>query len=248
MNCALCKSNSPLQNSHIIPEFFYTDLYEKFGHRKFHVISTDSSKPEYHKQKGIYEKLLCRSCEQKLARWEKYAKETFTDGKGLIIQRDSRILRLSNLDCRTFRLFLLSLLWRMAVSSLDFFALADIGAKHQETLRVALLNEDPLEPSQYPCLICGICIDGIFHRDWISPPMHMRSGDHHCHCIVINGILFSFYVTSHPLPAVFSEMCINKKHEMRMFIGELREIPFLTEFASDLGEALRTRKLCENKK
>jgi hypothetical protein len=147
MNCALCQTKSPLQKSHIIPEFFYTQVYEKNIHR-FHVISTDPSKPEYFKQEGIYEKLLCKKCEQKFARWEKYTKEAFGDDVGIKIIREGNIFKLSDLDYRTFRLFLFSLLWRMSVSKLDFFSEVSLGNKHEEILRLALLNEDPLEPLQ----------------------------------------------------------------------------------------------------
>jgi len=79
MSCALCQSESPLQNSHIIPEFFYKQLYDNI--HRFHIVSNQSSKPERFGQKGFREKLLCSSCEQKIARWEKYAKEAFVDGE-----------------------------------------------------------------------------------------------------------------------------------------------------------------------
>ena len=118
MSCALCKSNAPLQNSHIIPEFFYTQVYDAI--HRFQVIPTDLSKSEKFEQKGVREKLLCKLCEQKIGRWEKYTKETFGDGIGIKIEQTRKTLKLSNLDYRKFRLFLLSLLWRMGVSKSDF--------------------------------------------------------------------------------------------------------------------------------
>ena len=114
--------------------------------------------------------------------------------------------------------------------------------RHEETLRLALLNEDPLAPLQYPCVLSAIYVQGKFHRDWILQPLHKKSEGHHCHCVLIDGILFVFYVTSHSLPAVFTNVCINKKNEMSVVMGDIEKIPFLAECASDLGVAIRSRK------
>ena len=232
MSCALCQSNSPLQNSHVIPEFFYTELYDKF--HRFHTVPFDAAEPERFKQKGIYEKLLCKACEQKFSVWEKYAKEAFCQGIGIQIEPDGPLLKLSNLDYRKFRLFLLSLLWRMGVSSVHFFSLVNLGSRHEEILRLALLNEDPLEPLQYPCLM-AVVHDNKLPPDWISQPMHMKS-------VVINGMLFQFYVTSHSLPAIFADACISKKNEMRIVISEIQEIPFLAKYLAELGNGILSRR------
>jgi hypothetical protein len=221
MGCALCQSESPLQNSHIVPEFFYTQLYDKI--HRFQVVPSDPSKSESLKQKGVRERLLCEKCERKFSRWEKYAKEAFADGIGLTIQRTGNIFKLSNLDYLTFRLFLLSLLWRMGVSKLEFFADTNLGGKHQEILRRALLDENPLEPLEYPCLMAAVKINGEFHTAWITQSMHTKSGSYHCHCIVINGILFCFFVASHNMPQVFAEVCINKKNEMHFYFRRVFE-------------------------
>ena len=241
MNCELCQSNSPLQNSHIIPEFFYTQLYEDKIHR-FQIVPADSLKLESFEQKGVREKLLCRACEQKFGRWESYTKTAFGNGIGIKIERNEKTFTLSNLDYRRFRLFLLSLLWRMGVSKLDFFADVKLGNKHERILRLALLNEDPLESSQYPCLMSAIHINNRFYRDGILPPMHVRSIDQHCYCVFINGILFWFYVASHPLTSGLAEACISRENKLSVFVGEIREVRFLAEYASNLSSAIRSRK------
>jgi hypothetical protein len=238
-NCSLCQSSRPLQNPHIIPEFLYKQPYDKI--HRFHIISSLPSKSESFGQKGFREKLLCAPCEQKFARWEKYTKEVLMDSADIRIEKKRKILKLLNLNYRTFRLFLLSLLWRMGVSKLEFFSDVNLGSKHQEILRRALLDEDPLEPLQYPCLMAAVCIKGEFHTDWISQPMHNKSGSYHCHCIVINGILFCFYVSSHAPPADFAKVCISKKGEMSVYVGEIKDIPVLAEQAFGLRVAIRAR-------
>lgn len=244
MNCALCQSNSPLRDSHIIPEFLYEELYDKI--HRFHVVPFDASKPERFRQQGIYEKLLCEVCEQKFSVLEKYTKEAFCGGVGIRIEQTGELIKLSNLDYHKFHLFLLSLLWRMSVSSQDFFELVNLGIKHEEILRLALLNEDPLEPLQYPCLMSIVHNNGKLPFSQLSTqPMHMKSDGKHCYCVVISGMLFQFYVTSHSLSAVFTDACINKKNEMCIAINEIEKIPFLTEYVSNLGKAVRSRRKSE---
>jgi hypothetical protein len=244
MNCALCQSRSPLQDSHIIPEFLYEELYDKI--HRFHVVPFDASKPERFKQQGLYEKLLCEVCEQKFSVWEKYAKEAFCEGTGIKIEQSGGLFKLSNLDYHKFRLFLLSLLWRMGVSTQDFFKLVNLGGKHEEILRLALLNKDPLEPLQYPCLMSIVHKNGKLPFSQLSTqPVHMKSDGKHCYCVVISGMLFHFYVTSHSLPAIFADACINKKNEMCIVITEVQKIPFLVEYVSNLGNTVRARRKLE---
>ena len=241
VKCALCQSNNPLRNSHIIPEFLYKELYD--GLHRFYVIPLDASEPERPKQKGLYEKLLCEACEQKFSVWEKYANEAFCHGIGIKIEQVGELFKLSNLDYHKFRLFLLSLLWRMSVSTQDFFELVDLGVKHEEILRLALLNETPLEQLQYPCLMSIVHNNGKLPFSQLSTqPMHMKSDGKHCYCVVISGMLFLFYVTSHSLPAILADACISKKNEMRILIKEIRSIPFLSEQVSKLGDAVQSRR------
>jgi hypothetical protein len=72
--------------------------------------------------------------------------------------------------------------------------------------------------------------------------MHMKSDGKHCYCVVINGMLFQFYVTSHSLPAIFADACISKKNEMRIVISEIQEIPFLAKYLAELGNGILSRR------
>lgn len=61
MRCALCQNTRKLCKSHIIPEFFYTELYDK-NHR-FKAIYSKWGKIVFH-YKGFRERLLCEECEK----------------------------------------------------------------------------------------------------------------------------------------------------------------------------------------
>lgn len=238
--CALCRTNSDLQSSHIIPEFFYRLIYDTKP-RRFQIVSTTASEPETFAQKGLREPLLCRTCEQKLGQWEHRSKATFVDGKGLKATQQGRRILLQGLDYKTFKLFQLSLLWRMSVSSLPFFREVDLGP-HDEVVRRALLNDDPLRPDQYPCWMIAIEINGHPVTDWMLEPSLTKLDGHHIYWLVITGIMFSFYVGSHPPPPEIRPLLLNDKGETIILVQEAKTIPALAETIHRFGAAIRARK------
>lgn len=60
-SCKLCQKERELKYSHIIPEYFYTPIYDE-NHR-FMEISPQSEKLVKFNQKGVREFLLCKDCE-----------------------------------------------------------------------------------------------------------------------------------------------------------------------------------------
>lgn len=238
--CRLCLKPAELQNSHIISEFFYKLIYDS-SPRRFRVISADPSVPVQYEQKGLREPLLCRSCEGKFGKWEDYAKRTFVGGKNIqIVQTKGEIL-IQNIDYIKFKLLQLSLLWRMSVSKSAFFKTVSLGQKHEEILRQALLNEDPLRPEDYPCALDLLTLGGKFYQDWFLEPYFMR-GQFRVYRIVISGIRYSFFVGGCAPPDVFVSCAINRKNELLVGIFEVRDEPFLHEAVFKLGEAMSLRR------
>src|SRR5436305_2695857 len=60
--CGLCRTPKELCDSHIVPEFMYKPVYAA-DHRMIGFKENDSGVKSYHPQKGLYERLLCVSCE-----------------------------------------------------------------------------------------------------------------------------------------------------------------------------------------
>jgi hypothetical protein len=239
MSCALCLKSAELRQSHVIPEFFFRQVYDAI--HRCQLISTECSTPERYVQKGLREQMLCDTCEKKFSRWEKYAKEAFVDGKGVALAREGNWLVIHGLDYRTFRLFQLSLLWRMSVTSLPFFKEVDLGP-HEEKLRLALLSDNPLEPDQYPCLLVAVKIDGQFYQDGILQPSVVRIDGNRCYRIMIAGILFTFHVGNQPIPIDISPFILSKQNELRVLVQDIRNIPFLADAAVQFGAAIRQRE------
>jgi hypothetical protein len=238
--CALCKTESELQNSHIIPEFFFKMIYD-LSPRRYRILSTNPTEPEKFAQKGLRERLLCGVCEQKFGRWENYVKRSFVDGKGVRISQVLNLIKFYDLDYKKFRLFQLSLLWRMSVSKLDFFKEVDLGP-HEEKLRLALINDDPLEPEDYSFVLIITTMGGKFVPDLITKPSKARYGHHHAYWLVISGILYIFCVGRHCVPQEIAPLIANKKNEFVVGIDQAENLPFLHEVLIEFGKAISERK------
>jgi hypothetical protein len=140
--CTLCPNDVPrLCLSHILPEPFYAGVYEANG--TFPVFSNKKVGPVMRpQQKGLRERLLCPDCEARFSKWETYALgEPFHRTKQPGIDHGPYMEFI--MDYATFKLFQMSILWRMSVTSLDVFANVQLGKKHEERLRAMLLASDP---------------------------------------------------------------------------------------------------------
>jgi len=236
--CSLCKRTEDLQNSHIVSEFLYGPLYDRI--HRFQVVPADAAERETRLQKGLREHLLCKDCEQRLSRWENYAKTAFFDARGVQVSQYQEAIAFSNLDYRTFKLFQLSLLWRMSVSKLDFFKAVALGP-HESRIRLALLNEDPLSPDEYPCHMVAVEINQKAYLDWITPPCLERLDGYHIYWLLINGITYSFYVGSHAPPPDLSPAFLNAKGGMLISVRQIADIPCLLNAMRSLAVARRAR-------
>lgn len=156
--CQLCQKTKPLQRSHIIPEFMYHGMYDK-KHR-FIGLSHDPNENEILSQLGKRERLLCWDCEQQFGRYEQYAKRVLYEN-GCQRKNDENFIVLSGIEYRRFKLFWMSLLWRMGIAKEELVGI-ELGV-HEERLRVLLQKEDAADFLAYPVLIVAVVHEGVHH-------------------------------------------------------------------------------------
>jgi hypothetical protein len=103
---------------------------------------------------------------------------------------------LKDVDYATFKLFLMSLLWRAGVSTLETFEEVDLGP-HESRLRQMLLAAEPGAPHDYACLI--IIPESIpqFVARAIWPPQAFRFAGLRCFRFIIGGYLWCFVTARH---------------------------------------------------
>lgn len=137
--CALCHEEKELRDSHISSAFLWRRSGITGDKKRYSIISTTNPDlDEHHLQDGIKEYLLCHECEQRFSRYETYAARVLFHAKGPIKVRPVEHHVWKNLDYTNLKLFQMSILWRMCVSSHPFYSHVNLG-KHAEILRKMLL-------------------------------------------------------------------------------------------------------------
>ncbi|MEZ5384905.1 MAG: hypothetical protein R3F13_05265 [Prosthecobacter sp.] len=187
------------------------------------------------------EKLLCEKCENRFSKWEDYACRVLFGDKAKVLSRANKVVNLEGIDYPKFKLFLLSLLWRMGVARGDFWREVTLGPL-EEKLRQSLLSEDPLSSDDYPCLLVPILLDGTFETGWLSPPDRIRVKGHVVYRIIINGILFCFLASTHARKLNFGRYAVNEHGHLCLSIDEARQMSYVADMISALGKAIRKRE------
>lgn len=162
--CRLCRSCSELCDSHIIPEFMYASLYDD----KHKMVSYRYGEHRITKQplqKGLGERLLCEACESHLNRnFEQPNIERWMRLSEMSPGKDGARVSVENGDYSSFKLLLLSILWRASVAARPEFHKVRLGP-HEDRIRQMLLTLEPGEETQYPL------------------SSHTVQSTHHCHFV-----------------------------------------------------------------
>jgi hypothetical protein len=220
--CNLCLCEKELRNSHILPEFMYQNLYDQ-APKRFYTLNIDLENSGKSKkrieQKGLREYLLCGDCEVQLSKFENYAAETIyakNSGNKATIKNANEIhnqqyftYEYEGLSYSNFKLFLLSLLWRVIVSKT--YNLTEVDKKIFEQLRLAVHNQDPLDFDDFGCLLevikykkrqiaGGFILGPFLTKDENSPILN----------ILIDGFMYSFYLNSKQLPSDKKDFFLKK--------------------------------------
>ena len=231
MTCRLCKKERELKNSHIIPEFLYSSLYDE-KHR-FHKISTDRDKRNTLVQKGIREYLLCGDCEQKLSKFETYSRKVLIGGTEITVRNEGGLIHLEGIDYKKFKLFALSILWRSSVSSLEVFENIKLGV-HEEIIGNMILNGDAGSASEYPFIMSPMTHEGKLQKDLIVQPTKTKLDGHQAYRFTFGGVFWLFIVSKHKVPEIVVSSSINEEGKLTMLPREISDMKFISRTAIEL--------------
>lgn len=226
--CALCFNERKLCKSHIIPEFVYKPLYNE--DRRIEVLSVLPNRKDWQEQKGLWEYLLCETCEQKFSVWENYSRKVLYGGTPIEGDQEGNLIRVRGLDYANFKLFQLSILWRSSVASLPFFERVKLG-HHEEKIRLLLLNSSPAAALQYPCVMFALKSPTGVVTDLIMQPERMRLDGHTSYRFIFGGFLWAFVVSSHSTLKILSEVVLNEHGSLCLMLRPPEEIRPLWSFA-----------------
>jgi len=179
-------------------------------------------------QDGPKEYLLCDKCEQKIGRYEKYYKEAVHLSRHKIeIIQDGKVAIIRNLDYKKTKLFLLSILWRMSISSLPQFANVSL-VNNEEVIRKIIFEEKPGKSHEYPIAAIIPLINSKMEESWMYFPIVSDRPDGTIYWMIIGGILYSISMTQHD--QYFDKWLLYESGHWAMPSIDFYKIPFLKNF------------------
>lgn len=232
--CKLCCENRYLCKSHVIPEFFYRPMYDE-KHR-FLKMSTVPEERTIFQQQGVYERMLCKDCEQHINHFEKHAKKVFFD---LMEHRETdnpNEIEIVNLDYSRFKLFQLSVLWRAGVATDPTFSAVKLG-QHEERIRDRILQQKPGEPHEYGCIMFGLRTEeqGVFNA--MLKPERGRIEGHICYRFVFGSCGWVFLVSRHTEIFQRKKYFVTDSGTVLMTILPAKQVPFIMSAVQDMANA-----------
>ena len=206
--CKLCDCFSELSNSHVIPEFFYEKIYDKNPRKYWYLSLADKEQTKKKEQKGLREYLFCPACETKLSKYETYACEIIyaKNRRSPVIKKISKATNFlvvhifEGFDYDKFKLFLLSILFRLSISKEKFVGVR-INSKNTAELKKALNEENALNEDEYPCLVQLLLqTDNTPFNGTILGPFKTDLNGNQVISILLDGFYFSFFLGSIKIP------------------------------------------------
>lgn len=235
MVCRLCKDNRPLRESHIFPEWLYKPLYD--DNHRFFVISTDVKKRRGTRRKGIYERLLCHECEQRLSKWEGYARNVFYE-LPLKLDEDNQAVIFSGLQYAPLKLFQMSLIWRASITSRPEIHRIDLGP-HTERIRMMLLEGHPGEVHEYGSILMLPKLSQDLMQQIVYPPERLptKIGGHSAYRAVLGGLFWLFIVSNHSARLPHKQVFLSKDGHLPVFKVGGPAVKFMQQLATDFFAA-----------
>jgi len=232
-----------LRQSHILPEFFYQPLYNQ-EHWFYRISDQFKKQGEARRQyEGLKEHLLCADCEELLnKRYETYAHSVLYGKEPLMVEDLPGAFLFSQIDYGRFKLFLLSVLWRMGISSYNAFEVVKLGS-HEETLRTMIFEGNPGAPEDYGCIISVVMHDKEIVKEYITPAYQSFVEGHNCYKIFVGGFAFCFFVSDHIHKLSRQDFFLTRSGVQRIDIMPPDKIRFFIENIKDIKPLLENQGL-----
>jgi hypothetical protein len=137
---------------------------------------------------------------------------------------------------------LLSILWRMSISTHPFFKGIDLGNKHEERIRKVIWHDETLLEDDYPILLTAPFFRDKLLGDFILEPDFARVGGNRVYRCIISGLLFTFFVGAAKIDKNTQSLAIKTNGSWSIIRAKLEEIPFLFDAVSKFATAEKIRK------
>ncbi|MBI1387148.1 MAG: hypothetical protein GC154_01700 [bacterium] len=231
--CQLCHKSENLCNSHIIPEFFYEQMKLYDNKHRFNVLSTEPARHRPTEQKGIRERLLCKQCEGKLSAWENYARRVLYGDESIRITTNKPKVIECTIDYKIFKLFQLSLLWRVGISNQDGFSSVKLG-EHGDGLRRMLFDETPGSTESYGCIILYSTVNTEITSNMIHCMGMSKVDSVECARLLLGGFFWLFFLSESAIDPRQKELFLQDSGHLRILKINQDPNDYIKKLAFDL--------------
>ena len=196
--CCLCFNVGLLCNSHALPDAFFKSISRKNSGKGI-VVTDDATTPIAYSSDSWHARMLCANCEALLnKRYDEYGIAVFQGRKGSV-HTDGSGITLLGIDCRRIRMFLLSLVWRISISSHDNYSNINLSYSLDEELRCALFSGQATPANRFTTKLSKLCdstkpggFGAAALRDFVAAPFAREYVGHNL--ISVCFIFFGFFV------------------------------------------------------
>jgi hypothetical protein len=185
--------------------------------------------------------MLCTDCEGRFSRYEGHARQVLFGDLVAATDPGHGFGKVFQVDYVLFKLFVLSLIWRMDQSNLEYFSNVDLGP-HAEVIRAALLAENPPPEDCYPFAIIAVKLKGVFRQDMLLQPDRIRDHSRIVYRFIARGLLFAIWITKMPPPIELEAGILKADGKLFIMEQESDQIGFLTKIFGRLANAMLDRE------
>ncbi|WP_445364417.1 hypothetical protein ACJJIQ_09160 [Microbulbifer sp. ANSA003] len=119
---------------------------------------------------------------------------------------------------------MLSILWRMSISSNKIFARYDLGP-FEEKLRGIIDQDAPLRSFDYPIFVSEVTLNGTHCPDLISCIGRGRMGHHIFQSFIVYGYLIDIVVSSQRMPERYNRHMLSSSNHLLVRQIDHRSLP-----------------------
>jgi len=230
----MCREERKIIRSHVIPEFFLESARDE--KRRFLAIRSDTRTARL-EQQAFMQPLLCSSCDNFLN--EAYEQPFFDlwyrQGTVPTVVRGP-FYNLLLPDYRSFKLCLLSILWRAGIAAMAPFDRVKLG-EHEPVLRSMLLEQRPGYAHQYPIFGAVVTVpDSLQVANVVSSPILTSWNGSAGYMFVFGGVAWHFLLTTAELTQPERDWILAADGRMSLRVLELSQ---LKAFARPFVEYVR---------
>lgn len=239
--CKFCLQKKKLVKAHIIPEHFYSSLYNEKGQYVEVHISNDKSEKSKRRFKGIWDKtILCADCDNSiLGKLDDYAAKIFWGYRNQELnikdfQRPDQPLvqwrTAYGIDTARIKLFFLSVLWRADVSQNIFFEDVNLDMEDREKIRSMIIENNAGTRDDYPILLLHYSRSNAEPRKVISKIFRYQQDALPYYGAIMSGILVLWYTAPNSMTEKFKSMIVSADNDLHILSSPTQGYNFLTKF------------------